>query len=617
MDKKTLLRTCTFIVIIMTVIAIPACWGADKQAENMQTDELASDNHSTLATTPESLTESLSSTVNEPSTAPPTFTVAVTSTPAPLSIDDVYQKLKSSTVYVYANTPNGALTGTGIIYTSNGYMVTNAHVIEKATNIRIYPEGSSSSLAAKVLGVSYCDDLAVLDIEGDGFNPATFGNSDALKRGEEVVAIGYPLSHDLGVDLVVVSGQINRLNAQIENLESAIQTDAPINPGNSGGPLANLYGEVVGINTTRINATSDGQRVTGVGFSIASNFAVPILSQLASGRSLYWTGIDFQFDRKQSRLPITGVEPNSPAESIGIIPGDLLISINKHSFQTFYEACRLLKEAGYEEQSVAFEVMRGQNKLTGEMGKHILPLSAPPVVQKVEHLPDFSEVEITKLLKQNFRVTDIGYDGANWIVVLSQNIGFSDQKIKIVEDYLELEEFLNSFIEDGYYITDLAYGDGKGVAVFSRGAGFVKQEIVSGRLFPPGQLFPKEKVDELLQEGYAITSVVSGDERWLVVMSTGSGYTGQQYELINHNDLSDKLSELSSNHQYVTLIASSNRWIGAPWFLAYTKMQTHGRQKHLITPVVSEDVIDTVIGRNSSIIDAIQALNDEWVILFR
>jgi len=607
MNRKILLQSRIWIFLLVAILVLSACGGTEPEVEDPQVAELATSNLGTLVTETEAITENLSASI-APTVTP---TVAATSTPGPLSVDDVYQRLKNSTIYVYANTLHGMSTGTGIIYTADGYAVTNAHVIDKATSIRVYREGSETSLAAKVLGISYCDDLAVLDIEGDGFEPASFGDSDALKRGEEVVAIGYPLSAELGMDLVVVSGQVNRLNAQVENLESAIQTDAPINPGNSGGPLANLYGEVIGINTTRINATSGGQRVTGVGFAITSNFATAVLSQLESGRSLYYTGLDFQLDKRETNwLPIIGVDAQSPAKNIGIIPGDVLISINQQGFRTYYDLCRMMKESGYEEQGVTFDFMRGQTKLSGEMGKRTLSLSAPSAsVQTVVRLAELSETEITKLLKDDFRVIDIGYDGTSWIVLLAQDSGFSDQKIRTIENHSDLDELLNTL--KGHYITDLAYGEGNWIAVLSKGTGFTEQQIVSGRLFP------EDAVDERRQNGYAITSVASGGERWIVVMSSGSGYTEQQYEFVDHDDLSGKLSELASNRQHVTLLASSNRWVGDSWFVAYSEVKTYGKQKHLITRVVSDDVIDTVMGRNASPIDAIQALKNEWIILYR
>jgi hypothetical protein len=475
----------------------------------------------------------------------------------------------------------------------------------------VYLEGSKSSLAAEVLGISYCDDLAVLDIEGDGFVPAIFGDSSMLKRGEQVVAVGYPLSRDLGVDLVVTSGQVNRLNAHVENLESAIQTDAPINPGNSGGPLANSSGEVIGINTTRINATGDGQRVTGVSFAIASNFATPIMSQLEAGQNLYWTGIDFRVDSAAKRLVVTSVEDGSPADTIGIEKGDVLISIEKSDFQTQYEACSLLKGAGYEEQGVTIDLMRGQTKLTGRIGRDTVELEVPSFTQEISQTLQLAETEIVKQIRQNSFVTDLGHDGQEWIVVFTLDVGFRDQRIRIEKNHSALMDLLDDQFQEGYFVTDLAYGDAGWIAVLSAGTSFSDQKVISGRFFPG------DDIDALLSEGYAITSIASGGELWFVVMSVGSGYIDQQYEFVDR-DLSNLLSELTSNGRYISLIAPSDRiLLGDTWIVVHSERGPQNRQRHLITPVVSEDVIGTIQNSNAATIDAIQSLNGEWVILYR
>lgn len=501
--------------------------------------------------------------------------------------------------------------GTGIIYTSDGYVVTNAHVIHNATNVRVYPEGSKTSLAAKIIGISYCDDLAVLDLAGDGFSPAVFGDSDMLKRGEEVVAIGYPLSSELGVDLTVASGQVNRLNARVENLESAIQTDAPINPGNSGGPLVNLRGEVIGINTTRINATSTGQRVSGVSFAIASNFATMVLSQLETGKNLYWTGFEFQRDELAKRWVITQIENSSPAKTIGVATTDVLVSIAGQKFNTPYEACRLLKDADYEAQSVDFEFMRGQQKLSGTMGKRTSGLVLPPLSQKITRATELSETELTNLIEQNGYLTDVGYGDKSWILVFSQDAGYSAQVVRMVDSYSALEEVIESHNGTEYAVTDLAYGNGYWVVVLSEGTGFTDQQLVSGRFFP------EDDVNAQLTNEYAVTSAVSGGGRWGVILSKNSGNSEQQYEFADTDTLSAKLSELSSGGKYISLLVPSDGYLGDTWLISYFKGQPYHKQKQLITPIMNDDVIDTITGGNTPTVDAIQMLSGEWVIIHR
>lgn len=601
MQNKKLIIT----LVCCITISLSACWGSSEQIAPTATPSIP------VITIERTLTENLAGTANVAATPTPMPSPTAIPTPSTLSIDDVYQTLKLSTVYIYANTTDGSSTGTGIIYTADGHVVTNAHVIHHATNVRVYREGSKTSLAAKIIGISYCDDLAVLDIDGNGFEPAVFGNSDILKRGEEVVAIGYPLSSELGVDLTVASGEVNRLNARVENLESAIQTDAPINPGNSGGPLANMRGEVIGINTTRLNATSTGQRVSGVSFAIASNFATTVLSQLEKGKNLYWTGFEFQRDEPAKRWVVTQVENSGPAKAIGVADYDVLISIAGQKFGTPYEACGLLKDADYEAQSVDVEFMRGQQKLSGTMGRRTSGLVLPPLSQKIIRTTELSETELTNLIGQNGDLTDVGYGDKSWVLVFSQDAGYSAQVVRMVDSYSALEEVIESHKGTEYAVTDLAYGDGRWVVILSEGTGFTDQQLVSGRFFP------EDDVNAQVANGYAVTSAVSGGGRWGVILSKNSGNSEQQYEFVDTDTLSAKLSELSLGGQYISLLVPSDGLFGDTWLISYFQGQPYPKQKHLITPIVNDDVIETITGGNTPTVDAIQMLNGEWVIIHR
>ena len=262
------------IVLLVSLFLLASCGGGSEQESTPTSAPIRSQ-----ITLPAPSATEISSDHTLP-TEQPSPTATTIPTPSPLSVEEIYQDLRDSTVFVYSDTPSGASTGTGIIFTSEGHVVTNAHVIDDARRIRLYQENSEEAQLAEIIAVSFCDDLAVLKIEGEDFEAVRFGDSDNLERGQDVVAIGYPLSRDLGKELTVITGKVNRPKTRIENLENVIQTDTPLNPGNSGGPLSNLFAEVIGINTTRINATSDGQRVAGVNFAIASNFALPILKDL-------------------------------------------------------------------------------------------------------------------------------------------------------------------------------------------------------------------------------------------------------------------------------------------------------------------------------------------------
>ena len=164
-------------------------------------------------------------------------------------------------------------------------------------------------------------------------------------------------------------------------------------------------------------------------------------------------------------------------------------------------------------------------------------------------------------------------------------------------------------------MTDLAYGDGQWVVIRSAGTGFTDQRLVTD------SSFPEDDVNALLAEGYAVTSAVSGgglwDGRWSVILSAGSGNSEQHYEFVDTDQLSAKLSELSAGGQYISLLVPSDGYLGDTWLLNYVQGQPYPKQKHLITRVVNNDVIDTITSGATPTVDAIQMLKGEWVILHR
>ena len=171
-------------------------------------------------------------------------------------------------------------TGSGVIYDKAGYIATNNHVVEGASEIIVsLPDGRT--VKGKVLGADAVTDLAVVKIDADNLTVATFGDSDTLQVGEPAIAIGNPLGLEFRGS--VTAGVISALNRSIEVGErkfNLIQTDAAINPGNSGGALVNADGEVVGINSAKVAVSG----VEGIGFAIPINTAKPILQELAERR---------------------------------------------------------------------------------------------------------------------------------------------------------------------------------------------------------------------------------------------------------------------------------------------------------------------------------------------
>lgn len=168
--------------------------------------------------------------------------------------------------------------GSGIIATADGYIITNAHVVSGATSLKVILS-NGTKYSAKLIGSDSVTDLAVVKIDATGLTAAQFGSSDDLKVADTVMAVGNPGGMEFNSSVTV--GYVSALNREITNSETGytmkcIQTDAAINPGNSGGALVNMYGQVVGINSSKIVATG----YEGLGFSIPINIAQPIISNL-------------------------------------------------------------------------------------------------------------------------------------------------------------------------------------------------------------------------------------------------------------------------------------------------------------------------------------------------
>ena len=239
--------------------------------------------------------------------------------------------------------------GSGIIYTSDGYIVTNYHVIESAINnssatVEVTLPNSEESYSATIVGSDSTTDLAVIKIEKTGLTAAEFGPSNELKVGEIAVAIGNPLGQELAGSVTV--GYVSALNRRLTTdgrTYKLIQTDAAINPGNSGGALVNSSGQVIGINTVKIGSDT----VEGLGFAIPSDDAVPIIKELIENKRIIrpyigLSGIDIgETDARRYNLPqgiyVAQVYSNTPASNAGIQKGDVIISIDGTSVKTMEE----------------------------------------------------------------------------------------------------------------------------------------------------------------------------------------------------------------------------------------------------------------------------------------
>lgn len=233
--------------------------------------------------------------------------------------------------------------GSGVIVSSDGYIVTNHHVVEGAESLKIIL-ADGSTLPASLVGIDQYADLAVLEVPGEMPAVASWGNSDTLKPGETVIAIGSPLGDFKNTVTVGVVSAMER-SIEVDNnfqLEGLIQTDAAINQGNSGGPLVNLAGQVVGINTLVIRGSSQGGAIAeGLGFASPSNTAIAIVAQLIEKGyvSRPYLGIRYvpisPALAQQFRLPVTygiylsDVASGGPAHQAGLRQGDIITSIDE------------------------------------------------------------------------------------------------------------------------------------------------------------------------------------------------------------------------------------------------------------------------------------------------
>lgn len=256
-----------------------------------------------------------------------------------LSLQAIYEKVIPSVASISCVQQNGSTSGTGIVMSADGYVITNYHVIESAQQIFVLLD-DENTYTATLVGGDKATDLAVLKVDAAGLTPAEFGNSDALRVGDVVVAIGDPLGTELrGTMTDGIVSAINRdLNLSGRQM-TLIQTNAALNSGNSGGPLINCYGQVIGINTMRIGSFAEDSGVEGLGFAIPSTTMQEIVSQLiaqgyVSGRpTLGITGESLSvFYQHYYRLPagmyITEVDRSSDAYVKGIQSGDILTRID-------------------------------------------------------------------------------------------------------------------------------------------------------------------------------------------------------------------------------------------------------------------------------------------------
>jgi serine protease Do len=287
------------------------------------------------------------------------------------SFEEISQRSGRAVVQIFARsyvTPedsdtNGQLltaensSGSGILMSPDGYILTNAHVVKNAhslkvqLNVRVQAEARelgdrsmSRPLAGTLVGMDRDSDLAVIKIDRKNLPYLPFGDSDELKQGQIVLALGNPLGLDNSVSLGVVSAVARQIKP--DDAMVYIQTDAPINPGNSGGPLVDSEGRVVGINTFILTQSGGSE---GIGFSIPSNIAREVYTQLRAHGHVHRAQLGITGETITPQMAegleletthgviVSDLEPNGPAEHAGIQVDDIIVALNGKRISTKHE----------------------------------------------------------------------------------------------------------------------------------------------------------------------------------------------------------------------------------------------------------------------------------------
>jgi putative serine protease PepD len=274
----------------------------------------------------------------------PAATNAANTTSSTTTVNDVYRRSARSVVEITVTTsssgsggtspfgaPQGSGTaqGTGFVIDSNGDIVTNHHVVENATSIKVtFADGTTAD--AKLVGSDATTDLAVIhvDVNSSELHPLAFGDSSALQVGDAVVAIGDPY----GLENTVTAGIVSALDRTITSpnnhpIGGAIQTDAAINSGNSGGPLLNLSGQVIGVNS-QIESSSGGN--IGIGFAVPSNTVKKVVAQLiADGKATHpYLGVKLGDSSDPAGAKVGEVASGAPADKAGLQNGDVITAVD-------------------------------------------------------------------------------------------------------------------------------------------------------------------------------------------------------------------------------------------------------------------------------------------------
>lgn len=309
--------------------------------------------------------------------------------------------------------------GSGVIVSGDGYIVTSNHVVDRADVVYVRTF-DNRRFEAKVIGTDPKTDLAVIKVNGGGLKPITFGDSDRLRVGEWVIAIGSPLGERLAKTVTrgIVSA-VGRSNVGLADYEDFIQTDAAINPGNSGGPLVNINGELVGINTAIASRTGGFH---GIGFAVPSNMVRKVMTSLiARGKvSRGYLGVSIQdideniakgLQLQEGQGVLVGtVMQGSPAARAGIRTGDVILEFNDRKPSSSVELRNIIASQP-PDATVKLKILRDGSVKVFSVRLEEQPSQAATAVpaqsRGIESL-GFRAQELTPQLARQFRVPPTG-----------------------------------------------------------------------------------------------------------------------------------------------------------------------------------------------------------------
>ena len=321
--------------------------------------------------------------------------------------------------------------GSGFIITSDGYILTNAHVVNEADEV-IVKLSDKREFKAKIIGVDRRTDVALVKIEATGLPKVIIGDPAKLKVGEWVAAIGSPFGLENTMTAGIVSAKGRALPQ--ENFVPFIQTDVAINPGNSGGPLFNLAGEVVGINS-QIYSRSGGSM--GLSFSIPIDVAIEVSNQLkASGKiTRGWLGIAIQeltivlaesFGMKNSNgALVAGVEKNGPADRGGLEAGDVITKFDGKAIMASSDLPRAVG-AAKPGKVAAVEILRKGSAKTLNIGVGEMPTDSVEIAQNNKAVPKAETNKIGLTLRELTATQKKKLNGKNGLLVL-ESVGGAAQ----------------------------------------------------------------------------------------------------------------------------------------------------------------------------------------------